>query len=234
MHRRVALAGLLSLTWVVSYAADKPGVFVTDSQSWEIMGSAGGANGAYGAQTHGGARPQTAEIVKTFGERCPEVVINNIHEKADYVVVLDHEGGKGVIRKDNKVAVFGKDGDAIVSKSTRSLGNSVQDACNAIVADWAKRGATINAAQKEPSETATASPTPPITTQPATVKVTVDPGVSGAEIEVDGEFVGTTPSTIDLTPGEHDIKISKAGYKVWQRKMNVSGGSINVSPQLEK
>src|ERR1039457_5635726 len=44
---------------------DKPRVFITDSQSWEMSGSGGGANGAWGAQTHGGARPQTAETIKT-------------------------------------------------------------------------------------------------------------------------------------------------------------------------
>src|SRR5580692_8485553 len=49
-----------------SYSAstDKPRVFITDSQSWEMSGSGGGSNGAWGAQTHGGARPQTAEIIK--------------------------------------------------------------------------------------------------------------------------------------------------------------------------
>ena len=57
--------------------ADKPRVFITDSQSWQISGSGGGANGAWGAQTHGGARPQTAEIIKTFGQRCPQVMVNN-------------------------------------------------------------------------------------------------------------------------------------------------------------
>jgi hypothetical protein len=49
----------------------------------------------------GGARPQTAEIIKTFGERCPGVMVNNIQVKTDYIVLLDHEGGKGVLRHKN-------------------------------------------------------------------------------------------------------------------------------------
>ena len=69
----------------------------------------------------GGARPQTAEIIKTFGERCPQVTINNIQTKTDYIVLLDHEGGKGALRHKNKVAVFARvSGDSIVSKSTLS------------------------------------------------------------------------------------------------------------------
>jgi len=53
-------------------------------------------------------------------------------EKANYVILLDHEGGKGIVRKDNKVAVFNEEGDAIFSGSTRSLGNSIKDVCKAI------------------------------------------------------------------------------------------------------
>src|SRR6476660_4394226 len=72
---------------------EKPRVFITDSQSWEVSGAAGGANGAFAAQSHGGARPQTAEIIKTFGEKCTGVMVNNKQEVADYIVLLDHEGG---------------------------------------------------------------------------------------------------------------------------------------------
>jgi hypothetical protein len=115
----------------------RPRVFITDSESWEVVGSAAGSGGTFAARTQGGARPQTAEIIKTFGERCEQVIVNNKQEKADYVVVLDHEGGKGYLLRRNKIAVFNKDGDAIVSRSTRSLGNSVQDGCDAIVRDWA-------------------------------------------------------------------------------------------------
>jgi hypothetical protein len=234
VQSRLILAVLMLAVSVLSYGADKARVFVTDSQSWEMSGSAGGSEGAFAAHSSGGARPQTAEIVKTFTERCPDVVVNNIRAKADYVVVLDHEGGKGWVRKDNKVAVFNKDGDSIVSKSTRTLGNSVQDACNAVTADWSKRGSVVNAAEKETVDPAPPSTAPAPAVASGAAKVTVDPGLGGAEIEIDGSFVGTTPSTIELTPGEHDVKISKSGYKVWQRKIKVSGGSINLSPQLEK
>lgn len=110
-------------------------VFVTDSQSWEVHGGWGAANGSGGGSEAGGARPQTAEIIKTFSERCPDVIVTNKSEIANYAVTLDHEGGKGALRKDNKVAVFRRDGDAILSKSTRELCNSVKDACLAILAD---------------------------------------------------------------------------------------------------
>ena len=110
-------------------------VLVTDSQSWEVAGGWGASNGSGGGAEAGGARPQTAEVIKTFTERCPEVTVTNKSDMANYAVTLDHEGGKGAIRKDNKVAVFRRNGDAILSKSTRELGNAVKDACAAILSD---------------------------------------------------------------------------------------------------
>ena len=117
-------------------AADKPRVYITDSKSWEISGGIGGTSDAIGGATKGGDRPQTAEIIKTFNERCSNVIVNNRKEKADYVILLDHEGGKDSISRDNKVVVFNKDGDSIMSHSTRMLGNAVKDACAAIASDW--------------------------------------------------------------------------------------------------
>src|SRR5438477_8901667 len=142
---------------VCSLAADKPRVFVTDSKSWEISGGVGGTQDAFGGTSKGGARPQTAEIIKTFGERCPGVIVNNKQEKADYVILLDHEGGKDMISHDNKVVVFNKDGDSIVSRSTRILGNAVKDACATTAEDWPKQ-LTLTKASNAPTKSETASP----------------------------------------------------------------------------
>jgi len=115
----------------------KTRVFVTDSQSWETRGgsSAGGNRNGWGGSSWmaGGARPQTAEIVKTLNERCPQLTVTNNLEKADFVLTLDHEGGKGLLAHRNKVAVFNRDGDDVFSASTRELGNSVKDACAAML-----------------------------------------------------------------------------------------------------
>jgi len=128
---------------------ERPRVFITDSQSWEISGGFGGGGDAIAGSAKGGARPQTAEIIKTFGERCPNSIVTNQKEKADYAVLLDHEGGKNLVLRDNKFAVFNKDGDAIKSGSTRSLGNAVKDACAAMSVDWEARGAKTTQAPTE-------------------------------------------------------------------------------------
>jgi hypothetical protein len=115
----------------------KTRVLVTDSQSWEARGysAAGGNRNGWGASSSysGGARPQTAEIIKTLNERCPQIIVTNRLDKADFVITLDHEGGKALLAHHNKIAVFNKDGDVIFSKSTISLGNSVKDACQVML-----------------------------------------------------------------------------------------------------
>ena len=57
----------------------------------------------------------------------------------------------------------------------------------------------------------------------------------GAEITIDGKLMGTTPSTIQLSPGDHIVVLEKSGFKTWQRTVTVNaGGSINLEANLEK
>lgn len=83
----------------------------------------------------GGSSPQTVEIIKTFGERCPEVIVSNDRDKASYVVLFDRESFKGLLRKRDKIALFRRNGDVLYSNSVRSVGNAVKDACEAIQKD---------------------------------------------------------------------------------------------------
>jgi PEGA domain len=229
------ILGLLTISFLVLPAAaqsdGKARVFITDSQSWQMTGSGGGTSDGWGSSIKGGARPQTAEIIKTFGDRCPQVVVNNKQDKADYVVVLDHEGGKSILAHDNKVAVFNGDGDAIVSHSTRSLGNSVKDACEAIEKDWPSRSARVApAATPKPALVAVSDKAGD---SPVSDKISVSSNPANADISVDGSFVGNTPSQIDVAPGDHTLTISKDGFKTWERKFKASGGSVNINAELE-
>ena len=219
--KRILLCALL-LCSLLAVAVDKPRVFVQESQSWEVKADAAGVDGTFGAGGSGGARPQTAEIIKTFTERCPNVTINNRKEKADYLVLLDHEGGKDLVRRDNKVVVFNREGDSILSRSTRSLGNAVGDACSAISKDWSEN----------PAVKASLDQTPLANSSDTKLQVTSLP--QGADIEVDGKFVGNTPSAIHLEPGEYTVAVKKNGYAGWERRVKVSGGNVSLVAELEK
>ena len=101
-----------------------PRIFVSASETWAMD------------QEQGGSRPQTVEIIKTFQKRC-DCVVTMKEETADYVVMVDREGGKDLLRRDNKFAVYHREeGDILGSGSTRTVGNAVKDACEILWSDW--------------------------------------------------------------------------------------------------
>ena len=68
-----------------------------------------------------------------------------------------------------------------------------------------------------------------------TAKLQVESDPSGADIELDGSFVGSTPSDVQVAEGEHTITVKKAGFQDWERKTKISGGSsVHVNAGLEK
>jgi hypothetical protein len=71
------------------------------------------------------------------------------------------------------------------------------------------------------------------TTADATVAINSAP--EGADVTVDGKYVGNTPATLRLGVGDHTVKIEKTGFTAWQRSISVTAGSnLNLSPTLEK
>lgn len=65
--------------------------------------------------------------------------------------------------------------------------------------------------------------------------VTVKSIPSGADISVDGNYSGSTPSKISLATGEHKIAVKESGYAVWQRTITVKpGDDINMNATLSQ
>jgi hypothetical protein len=58
---------------------------------------------------------------------------------------------------------------------------------------------------------------------------------SGAEIMLDGRYVGNTPSEIVVSTGTHVVLFSMAGFAQWKRELTVLPGSeLSVSTILQK
>jgi hypothetical protein len=94
------------------------------------------------------------------------------------------------------------------------------------------------AAAAAPAQPVAVAPAPapapaPVPEELSTVVLKSTP--DGADVTVDGKFVGSTPSTVRLMPGDHMIAIDKSGYKTWQRTMTVNpGGIVTVDATLER
>jgi hypothetical protein len=80
-----------------------------------------------------------------------------------------------------------------------------------------------------------ASVVAPVAAAVTTAKLRIDSTPPGADIEVDGSFVGNTPSEVQVTDGDHTVVIKKSGFKDWQRKLKSSAGSsVHLSAELDK
>ena len=79
-------------------------------------------------------------------------------------------------------------------------------------------------------ETGTASAAAP---QACAVNIKSEP--EGADITLDGNFSGSTPSTLKLTAGSHLLVVSKDGFTSWERKISIeAGGNVTVDAALQK
>ena len=70
--------------------------------------------------------------------------------------------------------------------------------------------------------------------QPAPIRsaVSVSSSPTGADIFVDDEFAGNTPSTLNISGGKHVVTVRKSGYQEWVRNVNLYGGSITLNAEL--
>jgi len=69
-------------------------------------------------------------------------------------------------------------------------------------------------------------------TAASTVSFSSEP--DGADIYIDGKFVGQTPATISVQPGSHVVLVKAVGRKNWQRDLEVLKDSqVALRPVLE-
>jgi hypothetical protein len=73
-------------------------------------------------------------------------------------------------------------------------------------------------------------------TQPIVTGVASNLAISstplGADIYLDQNFVGNTPSTVSVPSGKHSVSVRKPGFQDWVREMNFSGGAITLNAEL--
>jgi PEGA domain-containing protein len=93
-----------------------------------------------------------------------------------------------------------------------------------------------NASQSNQATSAQATPSPAngadnIRAESAALEISSTP--TNGDIELDGNFAGNTPSSLGISAGEHTLRISKQGYKSWERKLRSSTGTVRLAAELE-
>src|SRR6266849_7620652 len=87
--------------------------------------------------------------------------------------------------------------------------------------DLSKCGEQTHAQQANTAETKASSA--PSETGKGTVNVSSNP--SGADVSLDGNFVGNCPAALKISPGKHTVTVKLSGYKDWSREITVESGS---------
>lgn len=73
------------------------------------------------------------------------------------------------------------------------------------------------------------------TSNPEEVKCSFSSTPSGADITLDGKYVGSTPSVIDVSTGKHAVAVTMPGFQQWKRDLTISAGSeLTVNAVLQK
>jgi PEGA domain-containing protein len=86
---------------------------------------------------------------------------------------------------------------------------------------------------KTAKETGNKSESKPTETAKGTINVSSNP--TGADVLVDGEFVGNSPASLKLTAGKHAVAVKMSGYKDWSKEITVQSGSeVQLTANLEK
>jgi len=66
-------------------------------------------------------------------------------------------------------------------------------------------------------------------------QLTVTSEPSGAEIEIDGEFIGNTPTTVTVKEGSAKVKVTKTGFQPWERTLKLNlGDKRTLNAELVK
>jgi len=77
----------------------------------------------------------------------------------------------------------------------------------------------------------------PTTTTEAASKpqLTISSVPVGAEIEIDGEFIGNTPTTVVAKSGKVVVKVKKTGFQTWERTLTLNtGDKRSLSAEMVK
>jgi hypothetical protein len=93
---------------------------------------------------------------------------------------------------------------------------------------------TATANEGKPSTEPPPVPAPAVSTS-GTGVVNVSSNPAGADVLVDGDFVGNCPATLKLSPGKHTVAVKFSGYSDWSRDITVQAGSnVQLTANLNK
>lgn len=160
--------------------------------------------------------------------------VRNLHAKGAEVIVLDSH----YTSEDLKEARAGCPGEAGKTLNQAEAKALPAPASGAIASSSAPPPIVLTPEAPKPETAASKTPAPKTdasapsvgSTDAALLDVSSTP--TEADVYVDEQLSGQTPSTIILMPGDHKIAIKKIGFVIWQKKFKLPSGHTNVEAEL--
>jgi hypothetical protein len=223
-------------------------ITVVDSQTRSVTLDGGGVekncDGVnYDAYCHSS---KTAEITNLLlvreGDRPPYWVSCNIETKWSRCAPLPKGESFNARQEKRGLSIYFVDDRGKVRQQLYTyIGDETKGKPEAVAAAENPPGQAASQASPIPAAPVQAAPVQ-IQTQAAearasaeAVKCSFASTPAGAEITVDGKYVGSTPSILNLGVGTHAVEVSLPGFVQWKRQLTVSASSeLSVNAVLEK
>lgn len=93
---------------------------------------------------------------------------------------------------------------------------------------------SLTASADHPAVPPDAKPTPSPPPPPTQAALELLSNPVGADIYLDDKYIGKTPSSVTVAPGEHTVIMRKTDYGTWGRKLQVVAGPRRVNAYLEQ
>jgi hypothetical protein len=132
-------------------------------------------------------------------------------------------------------SLFAANGDLVTATKQRTVENAIREICASIPATVTHQDPPP-ALPQAPAPEAPTAPTQVQAQTPdaaATTQLTFISTPDGADVELDGAFVGSAPSTIAVANGDHTVRITKKGYQPYEKKLHTLGGTISLRADLD-
>ncbi len=89
----------------------------------------------------------------------------------------------------------------------------------------------VRASLSTPAPTPVTAPAPPPPPKP---ELQIWSYPAGADVFLDGEYVGKTPYSLQVAPGSHTIDLRKKNFGIWQRRILATNGTRRIGGNLEQ
>jgi membrane protease subunit (stomatin/prohibitin family) len=177
-------------------------------------------------------RGKINEDFKSFGVEVMKFYVENISLPPEVEAALDKRASMGAIGNVDTYMKF-QAADAMRDAAQNEGGGAGLGAT--LGAGFAIGGQMANAFNPNQPQQQQAQNAPAVPTSSAEVSVTVTSEPAGADIEIDGSYEGNTPSQLSLAPAEYIIRVARAGFKPWERRVIIKSGTAKTfNAVLEK